>query len=137
LPREYTEPDDIIDDEYPFALLTGRLEGHFNSRTRTGRSPKLNSIAPDGFLEIHPEDAASLGITEGQEVEITSRRGKMCLPARLTDTILSGTLFTPWHYGSALGIGEGKLANLVTNPVYDIHSKQPEYKFSAVKIRPL
>ncbi|MCP4713045.1 MAG: molybdopterin oxidoreductase family protein [Planctomycetes bacterium] len=134
LDRDYIEPAEMPDNEYPFILITGRLTGHFNTRTRTGRSPKLNAIAPDGFIEIHPEDAACQGIAEGDAVEVTSRRGSLRLPARLDDRILSGTIFLPWHYGSALWVAEGKLANLVTNTVYDIHSKQPEYKFSAVKI---
>ena len=134
LARNYIEPADKIDAEYPFNLITGRLSGHFNTRTRTGRAPKLNATAPDCYVEIHPEDGARLGIAEGDEVEVESRRGRVCLPARLTDRLLIGTIYIPWHYGPALGIGEGKLANLVTNSVYDIHSKQPEYKFSAVKI---
>jgi len=134
LARDYDDPAETVDAEYPFALITGRLSGQFNTRTRTGRSPKLNVMAPDGFVEIHSEDAARLGIAENDEVDIVSRRGRVRLPARLTDRLLAGTIFMPWHYGSALGVGEGKLANLLTNPVYDVHSKQPEYKYSAVKI---
>ncbi len=136
LPRDYIEPADPTDVEYPFVLITGRLAGQFNTRTRTGRAPKLNAAEPNGFVEIHPKDAARLGIVENDEVEVASRRGSVCLPARLTDYLLAGTLFVPWHYGPELGIGDGKLANLVTNSVYDIHSKQPEYKFSAVKVLP-
>jgi len=134
LPRDYIESADAIDVEYSFILITGRLAGQFNTRTRTGRVPKLNAAEPNGFVEIHPEDAARLGIIENDVVEVASRRGSVYLPARLTDHLLAGTLFIPWHYGPELGIGDGKLANLVTNSVYDIHSKQPEYKFSAVKV---
>jgi len=134
LPRDYIESADAIDVEYSFILITGRLAGQFNTRTRTGRVPKLNAAEPNGFVEIHPEDAARLGIIENDVVEVASRRGSVYLPARLTDHPLAGTLFIPWHYGPELGIGDGKLANLVTNSVYDIHSKQPEYKFSAVKV---
>jgi len=134
LSRDYEEPAETPDAEYPFVLITGRLAGHFNTRTRTGRTPRLNATAPDGFVAIHPEDAVRLGISSKDQVEITSRRGSVRLSAHLTDRLLVGTIFIPWHYGSALWVGEGKLANFVTNPVYDIHSKQPEYKFSAVKI---
>jgi anaerobic selenocysteine-containing dehydrogenase len=136
LSRDYIEPAEVTDDEYPFGLMTGRLAGHFNTRSRTGRIPNLNAAAPNGYVEIHPEDAKRLGIAEGEELEVTSRRGSVCLPARLIDGLLVGTIFIPWHYGAALGIGEGKLANFVTNPFYDSHAKQPEYKFSAVKILP-
>ena len=134
LARDYIEPAESIDAEYPFVLLTGRLIAQFNTRTRTGRVPQLDAVSPDAFVDIHPGDAGRFGIKKGDKVEITSRRGCIRLPARLTDRLLVGTIFIPWHYGSALHVGEGKLANLLTNPVYDIHSKQPEYKFSAVKI---
>ncbi|MCK5301653.1 MAG: nitrate reductase catalytic subunit, partial [Candidatus Thorarchaeota archaeon] len=86
------------------------------------------------FIEIHPEDASRLNITEGNEVEVTSRRGTICLPARFTENLQVGTVFMPIHYGNALGIGEEKLANILTHTEYDIHSKQPEYKFTAVNI---
>lgn len=135
LARDYQEPAETVDDEYPFALITGRLSGHFNTRTRTGRSPRLNALAPDGYVEIHPEDSARLSISKGDLVEIDSRRGKICLPARIAKGNRPGTIFIPWHYGPALGVGDGKSVNLITNAVYDVHSKQPEYKFCAVNIR--
>ncbi|MDM8539082.1 molybdopterin oxidoreductase family protein [Desulfobacterales bacterium HSG17] len=134
LARDYQEPAETIDDYYPMVLITGRLSGHFNTRTRTGRSPKLNAQAPDGYVEIHSKDSTALSISEGDMVKIVSRRGKVYLPARLTDSILAGTIFIPWHYGPTLGVDEGKSVNLVTNAVYDMHSKQPEYKFCAVNI---
>jgi len=134
LSREYREPAEKVNSEYPFILITGRLSAHFNTRTRTGRAPKLNNAAPKAFVNIHSEDAAMLNITEGDRIEITSRRGSIHLPAFIDDNLIIGSIFIPWHYGSALGIGEGKLSNILTNNIYDIHSKQPEYKFSAVKI---
>ncbi|MDM8552598.1 nitrate reductase [Desulfobacterales bacterium HSG2] len=135
LDRDYYEPAEMPDAEYPFVLITGRLAWQFNTRTRTGRVPRLNKAAPDGYVGIHPEDASRLGISEGDETEIVSRRGSLRVPARLTDRVIAGTLFIPWHYGSTLGVGEGRLANSVTNPACDMHSKQPEYKFSAVRVR--
>ncbi len=134
LARDYIEPAETPDIEYPFVLITGRLIAHFNTRTRTGRVPRLNAAAPDNFVEIHPEDAVRLGIAEGDELEITSRRGSVRGIARLTDRVLAGTVYMNMHYGSALWVGEGRLANLVSNPVYDVHSKQPELKFSAVRV---
>jgi len=135
LPRDYKIPDDMVDEEYPFVLITGRLRGQFNTRTRTGRSQKLNKMAPDAFVDIHPEDASDLDISEGQMVEIISRRGSLRLPVRLTDRNRTGNIFIPWHYGYTLGVGKGKSANLLTGTAYDVHSRQPEYKFTAVNIQ--
>ncbi|MCP5074909.1 MAG: molybdopterin-dependent oxidoreductase [Rhodobacteraceae bacterium] len=134
LARDYIEPAETPDAEYPFILITGRLSSHFNTRTRTGRVPRLNAIAPANYVEIHPEDAVGLGIIEEDEVAVISRRGRVRGRAHLSDRVLAGTIYMNMHYGSALGGGKDKLANLVSNPVYDIHSKQPEFKVSAVKV---
>ncbi len=134
LSREYSDPAETTDREYPFILITGRIKYHFNTCTRTGRCPELNDRAPDCFVKMNQEDAKLLGIVDGDIVKVSSRRGCIRIPVRLTNKHLTGTLFVPWHYGSELGIGEGKMVNTLTNNVYDIHSKQPEYKFSAVKI---
>jgi len=134
LARNYIEPAETPDAEYPFVLITGRLFWHFNTRTRTGRIPRLNDIEPENFVEIHPDDAARLGITAGDRIEVKSRRGCAFGNARITDRVLVGTVYMNMHYGKALWVGDGKLANLVTNPVYDDFSKQPEFKFSAVSV---
>ncbi len=134
LSRDYADPAEIPDEGYPFVLNTGKLVWHFNTRTRTGRVPRLNDQASENFIEIHPEDASSLGILEGDEIKVASRRGSVHGIARLTDRALQGTLFMTMHYGPATGGEEGTLANLVCNTAYDPHSKQPELKFTAVKI---
>lgn len=134
LARDYIEPAEKLDSEYPFILISGRLPLHFNTRTRTGRVPRLNDAAPDSMIDIHPDDATRLGIVDGDNIKVTSRRGSLHGAAHITDNILAGNVYTTMHYGSALGIGEGKLANLVSNQVYDIHSKQPEFKFATVNV---
>ncbi len=133
--RDYIAPAEITDKEYSFILMTGRLECHFNTRTRTGRVPYLNNAAPDNIVNLHPEDATRLGINEGELIEVTSRRGTARGNAQITDSVQNGTVFMPFHFGKSLCISDDRAANLVTNPVYDIHSKQPEYKFSAVRLR--
>ncbi|MBF0319887.1 MAG: nitrate reductase [Nitrospirae bacterium] len=137
LPREYIEPAETISPEYPIILITGRLSAHFNTRTRTGRVNRLNNLAPDNFVEINPEDAKDYNISGGEIIEITSLRGSVRGHALLTDKIIKGTIFIPSHYGKALTADEDKQVNLVTNQAYDIHSKQPEFKYSAVKITKL
>lgn len=134
IPRNYNEPTETVDDSYPFILITGRLATHFNSRSRTGRIPKLNAVAPDSIIDIHPLDAEPLSIKEGDEIELTSRQGCTRGTAHLADRLLEGNVFMSMHYGKVLGIGDGKLANLVTNAEYDIHSYQPEFKVTAVHI---
>ena len=134
LPRKYIPPSESPDEEYPYVLITGKLPWHFNTRTRTGRVSSLESKAPDNFVEINPVNASQLGIVEGEEVEVASQRGAVSGAVRITDSMLPNTIFMPMHFGNALKVGDGRLANLLTNHVCDLHSKQPEYKYSVVKI---
>jgi predicted molibdopterin-dependent oxidoreductase YjgC len=134
LARDYKEPAETTNDEYPFVLITGRLACHFNTGTRTGRIKRLNDIESNNFVEIHPNDATLLEIAEGDEIEVTSRRGSVRGVARIKDRVLTGNVFMSIHYGKAFLLVDGKLANLVCNPVYDVHSKQPEFKYCAVRV---
>lgn len=132
--RSYKKPAEVVDDEYPFVLNTGRVSCHFNTSTRTGRIPRLHNTESDNFVEIHPTDAIHYGISDGDEVEVSSRRGSVRGTARIRDRLLTGTLFMSPHFGKATLAGSGRLANLVCNPAYDTHSKQPELKYCAVKL---
>ncbi|MGR3303356.1 MAG: molybdopterin oxidoreductase family protein [Candidatus Scalindua sp.] len=134
LAREYMEPAEKTDGEYPFVLITGRLSIHFNTRTRSGREKSTIDVEPRNFIEIHPDDAAGMDINSGDELEVVSRRGSVRGDARITDRVLIRTVYMNMHYGKILGVGSGKQANLVTNQAYDSHTKQPEFKYSAVKI---
>ncbi|MBT6049201.1 MAG: molybdopterin oxidoreductase family protein [Candidatus Scalindua sp.] len=134
LARKYIEPDDTTNEKYPLVLITGRLPWHFNTRTRTGRVPILNAMEPDNFVEVNPRDAACLDLNENDNVEIKSRRDSVLAKVRIKDRILKGTIYMNMHYGKSLGIGDRKSVNLVTNPAYDINSKQPELKYCAVNI---
>jgi anaerobic selenocysteine-containing dehydrogenase len=128
-------PADEVDASYPFTLVTGRVKDQWHTRTRTGRVAKLNRSEPAPFLEVHPADARDLHVRNGQRVRVASRRGVAVLPVRLTDGIRVGTVFAPFHWG-ALTDAAG-VANAVTNTAFDPRSKQPELKFTAVRIEPI
>ena len=134
LSREYHEAAETADSEYPYILITGREASHFNTATRTGRIAEVTAAGPENIVEIHPNDAKHLGLEEGDEAVVTSRRGAVTAVVRKRDRILEGTIYMNAHYGPALSGRADRLANLATNNVYDVHSKQPEFKISAVKI---
>ncbi|MBV6342243.1 molybdopterin oxidoreductase family protein [Candidatus Magnetobacterium casense] len=134
LARKYIPPLETPDEEYPLMLITGRLACQFNTRTRTGRIDRLYRSAAGSFVEVSTEDARVIGVTEGDVVRVSSRRGSVVAEVMLSERIRPGTVFIPCHFGGALGGEQDRLVNLVTNPVYDIHSKQPEFKLSAVRI---
>lgn len=131
-PRPHGAPAELPDKEYPFVLNTGRVQHQWHTLTKTGKIATLNKLNPGPFVEIHPEDAAQLGITNKNTVEIRSRRGRAVLPALVTDRVLPGNCFAPFHWNDVYG--EHLAINAVTNDAIDPISQQPEFKFCAVSL---
>lgn len=132
-PAAYIPPMEEPDEEYPFYLTTGRVVYHFHTRTKTGRSQKLRDAAPDAFIQISEDDAQHLGINEGEMLRVASRRGVAEAPARIGD-IEPGTLFMPFHYGYWDNPHRKRAANELTLYECDPISKQPHFKYAAVKL---
>ena len=132
---DYEPPHESPDDDYPFWLTTGRVVYHFHTRTKTGRAKELNDAAPEVFVELNELDAQALGITEGDFVRVESRRGSVEGAVRIGG-ILSGHVFVPFHYGYWDDeAGEyARAANELTITEWDPVSKQPHFKFAAVKL---
>ncbi len=130
--RGLAEPPD---PNYPFILTTGRVYGHWHTQTRTGRIEKIRSLHPEPFIEIHPRDAARLGIEHQQLVEVRSRRGSARFPAVVTKAIAPGTVFVPMHWG-ALWADHAE-ANALTHSESCPDSGQPELKACAVQLVPV
>ncbi|WP_040630155.1 molybdopterin oxidoreductase family protein [Fortiea contorta] len=127
--RGLAEPPD---PDYPFVLTNGRLYGHWHTLTRTGRIDKIRQMHPEPFIEIHPRDAAKLGITDQSWVEVRSRRGKAQFPAKVTKAIAPGTVFVPMHWGTLWA--KDAEANALTHPESCPDSLQPELKACAVQL---
>ncbi|WP_369228052.1 molybdopterin-dependent oxidoreductase [Streptomyces sp. R39] len=130
--RPHVDPAEMPDDDYPFVLNTGRLQHQWHTLTKTARVAKLNKLDPGPFVEIHPEDAAALGLADGDSVEVASRRGRAVLPAVVTDRVLPGSCFAPFHWNDLFG--EYLSVNAVTSDAVDPLSFQPELKVCAVSL---
>jgi predicted molibdopterin-dependent oxidoreductase YjgC len=127
VPVEYTDPVELPDDQYPFVMNTGRQLYHWHTGTMTRRSTGLDAREPTPIVEIHPDDAAHLDVTEGDLVRLTSRRNGMLTAVRVSDRVAPGQVFVPFHFREAA-------ANLLTNPVLDPYAKMAELKICAVRI---
>ena len=125
--RAQAEP---VDEHYPLHLTTGRILQHYQSGAQTRRVPALRDAAPEPFVEMHPDVADQLGLSDGELVDVVSRRGRAAAAARVTDDVRADTVFMPFHWG---GLGS---ANRVTNPALDPMSKMPEFKVCAVRLEP-
>lgn len=125
---EYSPPAEVVDQEYPVMLTTGRVVSQFLSGTQTRRIGPLVDQYPEPRVEIHPQLAAKLGVLDGDWTTIASRRGEVTLKALVVKTIRPDTVFIPYHWGG------GKSANRLTIAAQDPISKIPEYKVCAVRL---
>jgi formate dehydrogenase alpha subunit len=112
---------------YPYLLITGRVLDHYNVGTMTRRTPSVR-LAPHDALEIHPEDAAREGLRDGP-VEVESRWGATTVPLRLSRRVAPGTMFLSFHFPRSH-------TNRLVGPHVDPQSRCPEYKVTAVRVRP-
>jgi sulfite reductase (NADPH) flavoprotein alpha-component len=133
--RPHVDADELPDADYPIVLNTGRLQHQWHTMTKTGKVDKLNKLDSGPFVEVHPVDAVALDITEGQPVELSSRRGRAVLPAVVSDRVRPGDCFVPFHWNDEHG--EYLTINALTNDAVDPVSLQPEFKVCAVSLRPV
>lgn len=133
--RPHMDAAELPDEDYPMILNTGRLQHQWHTMTKTGKVAKLNKLNPGPFVEVHPDDAAALKISEGVEVELVTRRGRAVLPAVVTDRVRPGNTWVPFHWNDEHG--ENLTINALTNDAVDPDSLQPEFKVCAVRLTPV
>jgi formate dehydrogenase major subunit/formate dehydrogenase alpha subunit len=121
---------ELPDEEYPFVLTTGRTCFHWHTGSMTRRTHLLDREEPRSFIELHPDDAVRLGVRHRDSLLVSSRRGEVSTEARVTDIVIPGVLFMPFHFA------EGA-ANVLTNNVLDPESSIPEFKVCAVRVEKL
>lgn len=130
-PVVYKDPGEVVDEEYPVVLTTGRVVSQYLSGTQTRRIGKLVNQYPEPLLEIHPELADKYGIVQRELVKVITRRGEAEFPANIVETIRRDTVFIPYHWPGR------KSANQLTPGTLDPVSKIPEFKVCACQLVPL
>ncbi|HRV92670.1 MAG TPA: formate dehydrogenase subunit alpha [Anaerolineae bacterium] len=123
---DYGTESELPDADYPFILSTGRVLYHWHGGTMT-RPSALNAIWPEATIELHPNDAARLGLKTGDWIDLSSRRGKITARLLVTGRSPEGTVFIPFHFAEAA-------ANVLTDNRIDKRAKIPDYKVCGVKI---
>jgi predicted molibdopterin-dependent oxidoreductase YjgC len=122
-------PFEMPDADYPFQLTTGRRLESFNTGVQTGgyTSPLRRGETAD----ISPEDAATLGVEDGDAMRITSRRGSVVAPVRIDTSLRPGLVFMTFHFQDKVNV------NLLTTDVWDAKSGTSEFKACAVRLDPV
>ena len=122
----YRETPGAVTPDYPLRLMTGRSLYQFNAGTMTGRTPN-DQLRPSDLLSLSPTDAGTLGIRDGDLIEVSSRHGSARLPASVDAALRTGELFATFNQPATL-------LNAVTGPNRDTVTDTPEYKLTAVRL---
>ena len=123
---EYVASSERVNSRFPLILTTGRILSQYNVGAQTRRTDNVVWHAED-VLEIHPHDAETRGIADGDWVGLTSRAGETVLRARVSERIAPGVVYTTFHFPQTQ-------ANVVTTENSDWATNCPEYKVTAVQV---
>jgi assimilatory nitrate reductase catalytic subunit len=135
VPTPYRPPEAVADRQFPLFLNTGRIRDQWHTMTRTGRLARLMAHQHEPLLDVHPQDAARLGLVEGGLARIESAHGETVLPVRFSAAQRRGEVFAAMHWTDLFSSAGpiGRLVQAATDPV----SGQPELKLTAVRVRPV
>jgi formate dehydrogenase major subunit/formate dehydrogenase alpha subunit len=126
----YRPPVEMPDREYPFGLATGRVLYHYNAGTQTRRDSGTMDKVGECFIEVHAEDAQSLGVNDGEMVKIVSRRGGIKAKVWISGRVQKGNVWMPLHFTEAA-------INKLTIDTGDPLAGTAEYKVCAVNLLPI
>ncbi len=133
VPR-FTKPtSELLTEKHPLILTTGRVRDQWHTRTKTGKVNRLLTHIPDPYLEMNQVDAFLRELKDGDVAVVESKRGKVQVKIKVSDSINRGVVFLPMHWGKVLGNDFGRANNLTTS-IVDPISKEPDFKFSAVQV---
>jgi formate dehydrogenase major subunit len=125
---EFVPTDERSTDRFPLILTTGRILTQYNVGAQTGRTPN-NIWHNEDVLDIHPFDAENRGVRDGDLVSLASREGEITLPVHISERMQPGVVYTTFHHAMTG-------ANVVTTEFSDWATDCPEYKVTAVQVRP-
>ena len=128
-PAEDVPPADTLTEEFPIRLTTGRRLDSYNTGVQSGRYSSPRRIR--GVLDLSPEDAESIGVAEGDQVKISSRRGSVEAPVRLDGSLRAGLAFMSVHFPDEVDV------NVLTLDAWDPKSGTAEFKATAIKVEVL
>ena len=123
----FKPPSELPDKDYPLLLMTGRIQFHYHTGTMTRRCRSLSTLAPIPLLDINPQDAAVLKLSDGDWARLSSRRGQIEIRIRVTGSVARGEVFTTFHFREAP-------INRLTNDALDPIAGIPEFKVCAVRV---
>ncbi|MBK6723887.1 MAG: formate dehydrogenase subunit alpha [Acidobacteria bacterium] len=126
---KYRPTKEVVTDDFPFMLTTGRVLEQFNAGTMTMRTPN-KELRPTDLLQMSKADSQRLSIADGEKVRLLSNYGEAVLPVEITNKVKTGELFASFHDPAVF-------LNYATGPTRDRFTQAPEFKVTAVRIEKL
>ena len=123
---EFDPPVDLLDENYPIRLTTGRRLDSYNTGVQTDGYP--SPLRRQEALEIAPEDGAKYGVADGERVRISSRRGAVDACVRYDTSLRPGLAFLSYNQPDEVP------TNFLTIDAVDSKSGVAEYKAAAIRI---
>jgi formate dehydrogenase major subunit len=124
---DFVPTEERTGPRFPLILTTGRILSQYNVGAQTRRTENSRWHEED-VLEIHPFDAESRGILDGDLVSLESRSGDIALRALISERMQPGVVYTTFHHAKTG-------ANVITTDYSDWATNCPEYKVTAVQVR--
>ena len=125
----YRDPAEVIDDDFPVWLTTGRRLQSYHTRTQTGRSAGIDYLLPEETLEIHPDDLRHWQLQDGGWARMHSRRGSVLIRLKSTTRSPRGTVFASFAFNDTP-------VNILTGGGYDPITQTAELKVCPVRVEP-
>ncbi|WP_163264459.1 formate dehydrogenase subunit alpha [Chelativorans alearense] len=129
-PADLLPPAEVPDEQYPLILTTGRLLEHWHTGAMTRRAGVLDALEPYGIAAMNPREIARQGLTQGEVIEVQTRRGTVEAILRADREVADGMVFMPFCFNESP-------ANELTNPMLDPYGKIPEFKYCAARVASL
>lgn len=126
----YRDPAEVVDEDYPVWLTTGRRLQAYHTRTQTGRAAGIDYLLPEETLEVHPDDAAAWALADGARCRLSSRRGSVEIKVKVTDQSPRGTVFASFSFADVP-------INILTGSGYDPVTHTAELKVCPVRVETL
>ena len=127
VPTSFRPGAEQVDAEYPYVLTTGRVLEHWHTGAMTRHASMLDAIAPEALVSLHPADALTVGVRDGQAVLMSTRHGAVQARVRVSTEVQPGQVFLPFAFWEAA-------ANKLTGDALDAVAKIPGFKVTAAKL---
>ena len=125
----YRDPAEVVDENYPVWLTTGRRLEAYHTRTQTGRAAGIDYLLAEESLEVNPENLADWNLADGGYAHLTSRRGTVKIRVKASEKSPPGTVFCSFSFNDVP-------VNVLTGSGYDPITETAELKVCAVRVGP-